>query len=223
MTIAPLPTPRPSRLASGGVRARALPTQRRLESRRRLVLWTKRLLPVVALLLLSSVALWPEIAREIDLVRGNYSRGGLTATWEAGKLLDVRYHGIDARNRPYTITADEAVQATPERVNLVNPKGDLLSDNGSWTFVESQNGVYMQHAGLLDLSGNVVIYRDNGVTLRTPSAAMDLKAGAGAGNQPTHAEGPFGTLDAQGFALVDKGAVIQFDGKSRLLLNGTHP
>jgi lipopolysaccharide export system protein LptC len=206
MTIAPLPSPRPDRLASGSVRTRVVPTRRHLEGRRRLVLWTKRLLPVVALLLLSSVALWPEIAREIDLVRGNYSRDGLTAKWEAGKLLDVRYHGIDARNRPYTITADQATQATPERVNLVNPKGDLLSENGSWTFVQSQNGVYMQHAGLLDLSGDVVIYRDNGVTLRTAAAAMDLKAGAGASNQPTHAEGPFGTLDAQGFALVDKGA-----------------
>ena len=65
----------------------------------------------------------------------------------------------------------------------------------------------------------MVIYRDNGVTLQTPSAAVDLKAGAAAGSQHTHAEGPFGTLDAQGFALVDKGAVVQFDGKSRLVLN----
>ncbi len=72
----------------------------------------------------------------------------------------------------------------------------------------------MQHAGLLDLSGDVALYRDNGVTLRTQSAAMDLKAGAAAGNEATHAEGPFGTLDSQGFALVDKGDVIQFDGKS---------
>ena len=68
----------------------------------------------------------------------------------------------------------------------------------------------------------MVLYRAKGVTLYTQSAAMDLKQGAAAGSEPTHAEGPFGTLDAQGFALVDKGAVMQFDGKSRLLLNGTH-
>jgi lipopolysaccharide export system protein LptC len=35
-----------------------------------------------------------------------------------------------------------------------------------------------------------------------------------------HAEGPFGTLDAQGFALTDKGSVIQFTGPGRLVLNG---
>jgi lipopolysaccharide export system protein LptC len=40
-----------------------------------------------------------------------------------------------------------------------------------------------------------------------------------------HAEGPFGTLDAQGFAVTDRGAVIQFPGPGRLLLNAAqnHP
>ena len=68
----------------------------------------------------------------------------------------------------------------------------------------------------------MVVFRDNGITLRTQSAALDLRSGAADSNEPTHAEGPFGTLDAQGFALVDKGAVIQFQGASRLLLNGGH-
>jgi lipopolysaccharide export system protein LptC len=49
--------------------------------------------------------------------------------------------------------------------------------------------------------------------------SMDLKSGAAASSQPVHAEGPFGTLDAQGFALVDKGAVVQFTGPARLVLN----
>ncbi len=223
MSIAPLPTPRPDRLASNtGVRPRILPTQRHLAGRRLVVLWTKRLLPLVALLLLASVAMWPEIVRELDFTRNALRHSGLMGQWEAGKLLDVRYHGIDERNRPYTVTADQALQSGPERINLVNPKGDLVSENGSWTYVESKKGVYIQHAGLLDLSQDVVLYRDNGVTLNTQSTSMDLKQGAATSNERTHAEGPFGTLDAQGFTLVDKGDVIQFAGKSRLLLNGTH-
>jgi lipopolysaccharide export system protein LptC len=51
---------------------------------------------------------------------------------------------------------------------------------------------------------------------------MNLKLGAGDSDQYTHAEGPFGTLDAQGFTLVDKGAVIQFHGPARLVMNGAH-
>ena len=35
---------------------------------------------------------------------------------------------------------------------------------------------------------------------------MNLKQGAATSNDYTHAEGPFGTLDAEGFTLVDKGS-----------------
>ena len=220
MTVAPLPRPRTDRLSTA-TRVRQPPTKRSLVSRRRTVMWAKRLLPLLALLLLTTVVLWPQISAEFD-PRITYRKGGLSADLQAGKLLHVRYHGQDARNRPYTVTADQAVQVGPERINLAMPKGDMLSENGSWTYGESLRGVYRQHDGLLDMSGDVVLYRDNGVTMRTQSAAVDVKQGAAAGNEPTHAEGPFGTLDAQGFALMDKGDIIQFDGKSRLLLNGTH-
>ncbi len=221
MTVAPLPR-RTDRLTTEPSRPRPkLPTGKRAGRRRRVTL-TKLMLPVFAVVLLASLVLWPQIAAQINNARISYRRGGLSGEFQAGKLRDVRYRGMDARGRPYTITSDAAVQDGPERLNLVNPKGDIQNENGSWTLVESKDGVYIQHAGLLDLSGDVVVYRDDGITVRTQSAAMDLKAGAAAGNQATHVEGPFGTLDAQGFALVDKGAVVQFQGKSRLLLNGSH-
>ena len=222
MTVAPLPRPRIDRLSTTSSRVRKLPSKRSLVSRRRTLLLAKLMLPVLSLLLLASLALWPQISNLFDNARINYQRNRVSADVRTGRLLNLRYHGLDSRNRPYTVTASEAVQVGPERVNLTTPKGDVVSENGSWTYVESLRGVYRQHDGLLDLSGNVVLYRDNGVTLYTQSASMDLKQGAAAGNDPTHAEGPFGTLDSQGFALVDKGAVMQFDGKSRLLLNGTH-
>ena len=223
MTVAPLNRPRPPRLATTTVIARKPPTRRKLAARRRTVLWTKRLLPVFALLLLGSVAMWPEIRDMFDRTRFPFKHGGFSADMKAGRLLNMRYHGVDARNRPYTVTASQAQQAGPERINLMEPKGDLVSENGSWTYAQSQQGVYMQHTGQLDLSGDVTIYRDDGITMHTAATAVDLKAGAAAGTAPTHTEGPFGTLDsAKGFALVDKGAVIQFDGQSRLLLNGAH-
>ena len=219
MSSAPLPASSNQRLAHRPARPRSVPSTRRIAGRRRLVGLAKRLLPLMAVLLLGTVLLWPQIAHQIDMSR--MAKNSLRAIQE-GRLVNLRYHGVDNRNRPYTVTAQEAQQVGPERINLVSPKADVLSENGSWTLVVSENGVYLQHANQLDLSGHVVIYRDNGVTLQTPSAAVDLKAGAAAGSQRTHAEGPFGTLDAQGFALVDKGAVVQFSGKSRLLLNEQH-
>jgi lipopolysaccharide export system protein LptC len=219
MTVAPLHRLRQAQPTTAPERRRGL-SRRATRGRRRVLILTKFLLPLFAILLLATIAMWPEIARQLNAekLRG---RPGLSGEFEAGKLLNVKYHGVDG-TRPYTVTADQALQDGPERVNLVQPKGDLTSDNGSWTYVESKKGVFIQHASLLDLSGDVVIFRDSGITLRTQSASMDLKSGAAAGNEATHAEGPFGTLDAQGFALVDKGAVIQFQGLSRLVLNGSH-
>ncbi len=222
MTVAPLPSPRADRLSTTA-RVRQPPTKRSLVSRRRTVQWTKRVLPVLAMLLLASVALWPEISRQFDNARYTYRKGGLSADVQAGKLLNVQYHGQDARNRPYTVTAEAALQAGAGPDGSGAAKGRRsVSENGAWTYGESLRGVYHQRLGLLDMSGDVMLYRDDGVTVRTQSAAMDLKQGAAAGDEPTHAEGPFGTLDALGFALVDKGDVIQFSGKSRLVLNGTH-
>jgi lipopolysaccharide export system protein LptC len=99
----------------------------------------------------------------------------------------------------------------------------MTLQNGTWLTMRSRLGVFIQHTNLLDMWKDVVLYRDDGATLYTQSMSMDLKSGAAAGAQPVHAEGPFGVLDAQGFALVDKGDVIQFTGPARLVLNGKQP
>ncbi len=183
-----------------------------------MVTLTKWLLPLGALLLLASVALWPEIARVKDQGRIAFRRA-FSVEPDSGRMKQPRYRGVDERGRPFTITAESAMQDGPLRVDLVQPKGDLVPDDGSWIMVEAHEGVYIQHAGQLDLSHDVVLYRDDGTVMRTQSAAIDVKQGAGASNDMTHAEGPFGVLDAQGFTLTDKGATIQFHGPARLLLN----
>jgi lipopolysaccharide export system protein LptC len=78
----------------------------------------------------------------------------------------------------------------------------------------------MQHADQLDLSQDVMLYRQDGTILTSDTATLDMKRGAATSADFTHAEGPFGTLDAQGFTLVDKGGIIQFHGPAKLVLNG---
>jgi len=205
--------------AAGAARVRKAPTAYRIAQRRVLVTLTKWLLPVAALLLLASIALWPEIARMRDQGRIAIRRA-FSVEPDSGRMKEPRYRGVDERGRPYTITADSALQDGPLRVNLTEPKGDLVPENGSWIMVEAHNGVYIQRAGQLDLSHDVVLYRNDGTVMRTQSAAVDVKQGAAASDDMTHAEGPFGVLDAQGFTLTDKGAAIQFHGPARLILNG---
>jgi lipopolysaccharide export system protein LptC len=210
-------------IPSRRIRRPAAQITRGMLRRRVLVGLTKRVLPVVALALLASIALWPEIARDTDRSRLSYRRG--VAPPESGKMVAATYHGVDANGRPYTMTAATAHQVDPDRINLTEPKGDVTLESGSWLMSQSHQGVYLQHEGSLDLSKDVHLYRDDGTTLDTSSATLDLKQGAAAGAEQVHSEGPFGTLDAQGFAITDRGAVTQFIGPGRLVLNSAqgHP
>lgn len=226
MTITPIT----ARARSGGLRpspsrriVRRVAPGWQLALRRSLVGLAKRLLPIAALALLACLALWPEISRETDRSRLSYRRG--TAAPESGTMTVASYHGVDSSNRPYTMTATSAKQVSPERIDLTDPKGDMSLETGNWLMSQAKKGVYLQHAGSLDLSDDVQLYRDDGTTLATSAATLDLKAGAAAGAEMVHAEGPFGTLDAQGFAVTDKGTIMQFGGPGRLVLNGAqgHP
>jgi lipopolysaccharide export system protein LptC len=234
------PVGRPSATASAGaiplgaapigshsMRRFELPTRRRrspsaasLARRALFIRATKVVLPVIALGLLGTLAAWPELTALRD-------RGIALAKFAAGidgaELIDAKYHAVDDKGRPYTVTADRARQTDADRVDLTTPKGDMLRQDGTWLMLQSAKGVLMQKSHQLDLSHDVVLYRDDGTTMRTASATVDLHEGAALGSDPVHVEGPFGTLDAAGFTLTDRGAVIQFPGPARLVLNGSSP
>ena len=206
------------RLGDNPLRRRPAPTASRIAWRRRTVWLTKWSLPLLALLLLGAVAAWPELTRVKEQGRVAFRRV-FSVDPESGRMLQPRYRGVDERGRPYTITAASAQQTSVDRIALAEPKGDVVTENGSWVMVEARQGVYIQRQSLMDLSHDVVLYREDGTRLATDAVALDLKAGAATSSDKTHAEGPFGVLDAQGFILTDKGAVIQFQGASHLVLN----
>jgi lipopolysaccharide export system protein LptC len=225
MTVRPMPVhPGPARrpgqhlVAAAAARVRTLPSPGGLARRRIVITLTKWLLPACALVLLASVALWPQIQRAKDQARMAFQR---MAEVGGAHMTDARYRGVDEHGRPYTVTAATAQQDGPDRINMTMPKGDITLQDGTWLMLQSKLGVYLQHTNQLDLSQAVTLYRDDGTTMVTDSASVDLKNGAAASAEPTHAEGPFGTLDAQGFTLTDKGSAIQFAGPAHLVLNGS--
>jgi lipopolysaccharide export system protein LptC len=84
----------------------------------------KYALPVAALALLSSIALWPEFSRTLE--NGRVTWRHLTMVQAGtGTLLRPRYRGMDEHDQPYVISADTAQQMGPERVNLKAPRGDV--------------------------------------------------------------------------------------------------
>ncbi len=215
------PAPRPPGGRILAVQPRKPPSHGAIAQRRWMVALAKRALPVLAIGLLVLVAVWPEIAQQTDRARLVYRRGSVIP--ESGVLTAPRYRGEDDNHQTYTLTATSARQVAADRVDLIAPIGDITLTGGAWLQVQASGGTYLQKAAQLDFSGEVTLYRDDGSMLITDAATLDLREGAAASAARTHAEGPFGTLDSQGFTITERGRVAQFHGPARLVLDGGRP
>ncbi len=189
-----------------------------LQRRRGLVRMAKRLLPLVAVMLLALLMAWPSLRHDAAIKQ--ISTNPKIGEPASGQMSNGRYNGVNDAGEPFTVTAVSANQADENKVNLLSPVGDISQHGGSWLQVKGQRGVYDQQTGQLDLAGDVVLYRDDGTRMESNTVTVDTKQSAATSADQVHAEGPFGTLDAQGFALLDSGAVIQFTGPGRLVLQG---
>jgi lipopolysaccharide export system protein LptC len=205
-------------VGGASTRNRRPPTQGKIARRRIVITLTKWLLPLGAMALLSTIALWPEI--DAATTKARLALNHISGEVEGGKLTDARYNGIDEKGRPYTVTAATAWQIDAQKVGLTLPKGDITLENGTWLMLTAKQGTFIQGLNQLDLVKDVTLYRDDGTTMHTESASIDVKAGGAAGSEPVHVEGPFGILDAQGFAVMDKGNAIDFSGPAHVIMNG---
>lgn len=172
--------------------------------RRFLLRWTKRLLPVAHLALLTAVAFWPEISSTGN-IRACPSAPGPHGPRSRARVVDPRYQGIDEQGRPFNLTAAVARQQGDENiVDLDGPRADMLLNNGgAWVMLESRDGRFNRGRNHLDLAGDVTLWHDNGTMLVTDTAAIELQAGNAEGDSPV-ALGPLRTLTAQGFRLRDR-------------------
>lgn len=180
----------------------------------------KVVLPSLALVLTAAVVVWPLIWGQENGAR----HGVLVASGEdvdRMRMLAPSYAGLDEKAQPFTVTAEEMVQADPDvpRIDLVEPKADILMGDGTWAFVNAETGVYDQMGQLLELRSAVNLFHDQGYELRTEAASFDLVAGDAFGTAPVEGQGPFGTMAADGgFQLLDRGARVMLLGRSRVTI-----
>ena len=143
------------------------------------------------------------------------------------RMQNPRFTGSDGRDRVFNVTAESAVQkeARIPVLDLAQPKGDLTSPQGSWMSLSADLGHYDQSKQTLDLDGKVELFRDDGYQVATERAAIDLRAGVATGDAPVAGQGPAGFVNSEGFRIAERGRIIEFTGKARLILydSGTLP
>lgn len=197
-------------------RARRAPSPTALAGRRMFVRIGRILLPALALALLATLALWPEFDRVEERARLSYRVGIAPGGVE---VIAPRYDSVDRDGRPFTVSADTAVQdAATDTLDLVRPRADLFTAEG-WLLLEAERGRYDRRGERLDLSGDVTLWEDRGTVIRTARATILTAAGSAEGDRPVAVQGPFGTLDAEGgFRITGRGEVLLFVGPARAVL-----
>lgn len=205
--------------------AAAVDPGRRVGRYSRFVNLMKVALPALALLLTVTVVAWPRLQNTAsDLFAVSFSELGGRSV-ESQRLVNARYHGTDGENRPFMVTADLAEETEPGSriVRLTRPKADMTLSDGAWMMMGADSGLYHQEGGELELLGGVDLFHDQGYEMHTPSVTLDMRAGTAVGREAVTAQGPLGSLAAEGFTYDRAAGRVEFTGKARMLIRPPPP
>lgn len=185
----------------------------------RFVRLMKFALPALALTLLGVVVIWARLAPQADGFKIGYARLNQDAV-KTLSMLNARYFGIDENNHPYSVTSDKATQREQDQdlVDLDQPKADFSSKSGAGVVITADHGLFHQHSQLLDLTGNVSLFHEQGYELHTEQATVDIKSNTAWGDSPIDGQGPQGHLEGEGFRISDKGERVLVTGRSSMTL-----
>ncbi|MFQ5955004.1 MAG: LPS export ABC transporter periplasmic protein LptC, partial [Kiloniellales bacterium] len=183
------------------------------------VAFLKLLLPMIAAALMLIVIIWPEITSRDE----GFRIGVADISVEDAKnlrMVNPRYMNIDKVGQPYVLSADETTQATgdDQLVRLKRPKADITLKDGTWIALNADFGNFYRTDKLLDLFGSVNLYQDQGYEFHTTRARFDLTKGHASGQEAVQGQGPFGTVESQGFRILNNGKSILFTGRSHMVI-----
>jgi len=195
----------------------------------RFVVVMKRALPIAAFALLAVVVAYSLVPRQPDQAKVTLTFRQLGIINNDLAMIDPKLTGIDSDGNPYVVTAEKAVQYAHEggRALLKNVEADLTLKDGDWLNATAPNGVlYTLHSHdshgakaksdanqILDLSGPISVFSDNGYEVHTTVAHIDMGAGIVRGPRYVRGQGPLGTFNADKF-------VFTFHGRQQARANG---
>ncbi|MGE3874164.1 MAG: LPS export ABC transporter periplasmic protein LptC [Parvibaculaceae bacterium] len=127
-------------------------------------------------------------------------------------VTDSTITGLDSQNRPYSISAREAVQDKdkPNFIALDDVSGATNRTNGEAITFESRKGLYNSDVKTLDLDTDVVIKSAGRFTARMNKAHVIVAEKRLTSDVPVRVDLATGTIDANGVEITNEGNNIVF-------------
>jgi lipopolysaccharide export system protein LptC len=184
-------------------------------ARDKIVFALKWVLPAASALLLVGLVALPFLTKQD--VSFLLSRDSIEKTPEVLRMEKPTYRGLDSHGRPFSITADRAIQKSSEdaTVELQGLRADLKTATGD-ALLRADSGAFDLKKEQLRIAGNISVSRADGFMFKTRDALLDLPLRAAWGASGVSGDTPLGTFRAGRFRVdVETGSVI-FAGGTRL-------
>ena len=132
-----------------------------------------------------------------------------------------RLSGTDNDGQPFVVSAKRATPETgaSDRIRLESIVADFSLRDGTAIHLTAGNGIMDTNTRLLQLGGGVQMAAQNGYAANTNSAMADLRGGTIQGDKGISADGAFGRITAQRFAVNRATKQLRFWGNVHMLLN----
>jgi lipopolysaccharide export system protein LptC len=194
------------------------PKPPQLQRRARVMAAVRLILPAIAAGLLALLALWSHFGLDTSsfrLTMGSFDLGSLDSL----AMSNAHFEGLDKDKRPFSISAEKATQVDSgsDIIDLSALQADMTMKDGAWLSLTADSGRLQRSKQLLDLTGQVNLFHDQGYELHTRDVHIDLAKNSAVGNQAVAGQGPSGELTAQGLEVFDGGQRVIFLGRTHML------
>lgn len=181
----------------------------------RMIVWLKRLLPVVTgLMVLGLVGAAFLHQSEVSFV---LDKKKVDMSAERLKVVEALYRGEDSRGRPFSLRAGSAVQKSSREpiVQLNDLEARLQMDNGS-ALVSAQRGTYDLGKELVTVVGPIRFEREDGYRLVTRDVDISLANRNLRSRGPVEGRIPTGTFRANHLSADLEKRTVSLEGGARL-------
>jgi lipopolysaccharide export system protein LptC len=193
--------------------------QARIDRRSRMVRQLKIVLAIAAILLVGTIFMF---GRERAVVFDAEQAANLALLGAGLKLDNPRFSGVTEDGDPFVVTADWALPdgATPDRVDLEMPVGELHLPDERVVTVRAAAGELFRSDDRLNLMGDVIFETSDGFRARMPRIELDLASKVAVAPARLRATSPRGSIEADRMRMV-RGAepgssTVRFEGDVRV-------
>ncbi|TKT82637.1 LPS export ABC transporter periplasmic protein LptC [Aquamicrobium sp. LC103] len=143
---------------------------------------------------------------------------------ENGRLVmaNPKLDGFTRDDRAYTMTADRAIQdiGSGGSIDLEGIDAKLPLNDSDWATVKASRGTYDRNANTLDITSEMTVVTDNGISAALNSATVDIAAGDLKTDKPVRIDLEGTRIDADSMEITNRGKVLIFEQRVRMEIDG---